>query len=213
MITTPANEMYWLTLEDLRAMNVHIDGQMPQAESNAKRPFRITEKADDGYLNLRSGPGMDYDVIAQMPVGTTVMTGNCVRLEGGLLLFCEVEWHGKHGWASSCCMADLGGLGSPQPPLLQPQVPRKCGAGPRLQVAGCSPPLDGAQSRASSRHWSTATSAVLVASSIGPASISATAAIARMHRASILREWPINKPRNCANLARTKNYQIAPADL
>jgi hypothetical protein len=137
MITTPAEEMYWLTLEDLRAMNVHIDGQIPQVESRAKRPFRITEKADGGYLNLRSGPGMNYDVIAQMPVGTTVLMGNCVRLEGGLLPFCEVEWLRKHGWASSCCMADLGGLGSPQPPLLRPQVPRKCGAGPRLQVAGC----------------------------------------------------------------------------
>ena len=34
MITTPADEMYWLTLEDLRAMNVHIDGQMPHAEQS-----------------------------------------------------------------------------------------------------------------------------------------------------------------------------------
>ena len=81
--------------------------QPQQPEPGVKRPFRVTEDADDGYLNLRSGPGMTYDVIAQMPVGTTGLMGTCVPLAGGYLPFCEVEWNGKHGWASSCCIADV----------------------------------------------------------------------------------------------------------
>ena len=78
-----------------------------QIAPSMKRRFRITEKADDGYLALRGGPGVTYNLIAQMPVGTTGMMGNCVPLDGGYLPFCEVEWNGNRGWASSCCMADV----------------------------------------------------------------------------------------------------------
>ena len=59
---------------------------------SGKRRFRITEKADEGYLNLRSGPGMTNDVIAQMPVGTTGLMGNCVRSTAAT--YRSARWNG-----------------------------------------------------------------------------------------------------------------------
>jgi hypothetical protein len=76
----------------------------PSVSDAPKRPFRIVN-ASDGYLNLRSGPGTSFEQIASIPVGSTVLVGRCVKPEG-LLPFCEVEWQGKSGWASSCCMAE-----------------------------------------------------------------------------------------------------------
>src|SRR5262249_17040772 len=49
-----------------------------------------------------------YQEIAKMPVGANGLVGHCVRLKGGWKPFCEVEWQGWSGWASSCCMAELG---------------------------------------------------------------------------------------------------------
>jgi S1-C subfamily serine protease len=78
----------------------------PPSESDApKHPIRIVN-ASTGYLNLRSGPGTSFQQIASIPEGSTVLVGRCVKPEG-LLPFCEVEWQGKSGWASSCCMAEL----------------------------------------------------------------------------------------------------------
>lgn len=42
--------------------------QAPQAERGTKRPFRVVN-ADDGYLNIRKGPGTQYEVIAQDAYG------------------------------------------------------------------------------------------------------------------------------------------------
>jgi hypothetical protein len=34
------------------------------------------------------------------------MVGRCVTPEGGWKPFCEIEWQGVTGWASSCCMTE-----------------------------------------------------------------------------------------------------------
>jgi hypothetical protein len=80
--------------------------QAPQAERGGKRPFRVVN-ADDGYLNIRKGPGTQYEVIAKMPLGAAGLVGRCVPLGGAWKPFCEVEWQEASGWASSCCMTDL----------------------------------------------------------------------------------------------------------
>jgi hypothetical protein len=77
----------------------------PSVSDAPKHPFRIVNPST-GYLNLRSGPGTSFQQIASIPEGATVLVGQCVKPEG-LLPFCEVEWQGKNGWASSCCMAEL----------------------------------------------------------------------------------------------------------
>jgi hypothetical protein len=93
----------------------------PQTAQDSKRPFRVVN-ADDGYLNIRNGPGPKYGLVTAMPLGETGLVGRCVPLDGGYLPFCEVEWRGSTGWASSCCISDMEQ--SPSPQQLQPQAPQ-----------------------------------------------------------------------------------------
>ena len=81
--------------------------QEPEHKLGAKRRFRVV--SDDGYLNIRKGPGPDYDVITTMRSGDTGTAGRCVLAQGNsnYLPFCEVEWQGITGWASSCCIPDV----------------------------------------------------------------------------------------------------------
>ena len=76
----------------------------PQTAQGSKRPFHVVN-ADNGYLNIRNGPGPKYELVTTMPLGETGLVGRCVPLDVGYLPFCEVEWRGIKGWASSCCMA------------------------------------------------------------------------------------------------------------
>src|SRR5262249_27366716 len=79
----------------------------PQPPQIAKRPFHVVD-ASEGFLSIRNGPGTTYQEITKMPLGANGLVGHCVRLQGGWKPFCEVEWQGWSGWASSCCMAELG---------------------------------------------------------------------------------------------------------
>lgn len=80
-----------------------------------KRRFRVV--SDDGFLNIRKGPGPEYDVITTMPSGETGTAGQCVSVQSNssYLPFCEVEWRGITGWASSCCIPDAEQAASTQP--------------------------------------------------------------------------------------------------
>ena len=128
----------------------------PQTAQGSKRPFRVVN-ADDGYLNIRNGPGPKYELVTTMPLGEMGLVGRCVPLDGGYLPFCEVEWKGVTGWASSCCISDMEQ--SPSPQQLQPQAPQ---AANELSLF-CTNNLDSSQNhrdgvivRAVNRHavWS-----------------------------------------------------------
>jgi hypothetical protein len=80
--------------------------QSPKLAQGSKRLFRVVD-ASDGFLEIRNGPGPTYPEIAKMPQGATGLKGRCVPLDGGWKVFCEVEWQGVSGWASSCCMAQF----------------------------------------------------------------------------------------------------------
>jgi hypothetical protein len=80
--------------------------QSPPTTQAPKRPFRVAD-ASDGFLQIRNGPGPTYQEIAKMPLGATVLVGRCAPLDGGWKPFCEVEWQGVSGWASSCCLAEF----------------------------------------------------------------------------------------------------------
>jgi hypothetical protein len=83
--------------------------QLPQQSPHTqgpKRPFRVVD-ASDGFLQIRNGPSPTYQEIAKVPLGATVLVGHCVPLDGGWKPFCEVEWQGVGGWASSCCLAEF----------------------------------------------------------------------------------------------------------
>jgi len=55
-------------------------------------------------LNLRSGPGIEYPVVAAMPSGATVDVMGC---EGG---WCRVGFNGTVGWANRAYMGLGGGV-------------------------------------------------------------------------------------------------------
>ena len=54
-------------------------------------------------LNLRSGGGTQYAVIAVMPRGAEVVVFDCVGTS-----WCNVEWQGIVGWASATYLAPAG---------------------------------------------------------------------------------------------------------
>ena len=69
------------------------------------RPKSVVD-VSDGFLQIRNGPGPTYQETAKMPLGAIGLVGRCVPVDGWKP-FCEVEWQGVSGWASSCCMAEL----------------------------------------------------------------------------------------------------------
>lgn len=80
----------------------------------AAAPARTT--AD---LNLRSGPGTQYRVIAAMPRGSLVDVIRCVER------WCQVSYRGRVGWASSRYLREGGRPGPvyPAPPPVAPGNP------------------------------------------------------------------------------------------
>jgi hypothetical protein len=83
--------------------------QMSPAQETKMNPAPETKSVKRGvslgYLNLRSGPGLEDKIVAHIPAGTTglVMQGTCVPpADGGSTFpFCLVEWNGLRGWVSS----------------------------------------------------------------------------------------------------------------
>ncbi|MGY3582393.1 hypothetical protein ACVIGB_000683 [Bradyrhizobium sp. USDA 4341] len=65
----------------------------------------VKSAASGGYINLRQGPGLDRDVIVQIPAGETIAVdeAGCKPGSDGKTTypFCPVTWNGKNGWASS----------------------------------------------------------------------------------------------------------------
>jgi hypothetical protein len=66
---------------------------------------RVKQDVSLGYLNLRSGPGQNYDVVTRVPAGAggVIFSGRCATPHDGksAFPFCLVEWSGHVGWISS----------------------------------------------------------------------------------------------------------------
>ena len=83
----------------------------PQAKapSNSVSPQKVIKRVKRdvslGYLNLRSGPGQNYDVVIRVPAGAggVILSGRCASSHDGksAFPFCLVEWSGHAGWVSS----------------------------------------------------------------------------------------------------------------
>jgi uncharacterized caspase-like protein/uncharacterized protein YraI len=74
------------------------------------RRFKVLENVSDGILNIRASPGTGARVVAEIPAGASDVTvGRCVPPEDGKgVPWCEVQWRGYAGWASACCMVEIG---------------------------------------------------------------------------------------------------------
>lgn len=61
----------------------------------------------DEVLDIRAGPGTDFESIAQVPAdgdGVAVTAESCKAVDGYQYPWCEVAWEGRKGWASACCL-------------------------------------------------------------------------------------------------------------
>jgi hypothetical protein len=98
-----------------QVQRVPVPQELEHTERGVKRRFRVVSA--DGYLNIRKGPGPEYDVVTVMRSGETGTVGRCVPVQANsnYLPFCEVEWRGITGWASSCCIPDVEQAPSTQP--------------------------------------------------------------------------------------------------
>jgi uncharacterized protein YraI len=76
--------------------------------SDMPRTFRVMESVSEGILNVRRGPGSRHGLVVAMPAGASGVTVGRCRWpdDGGNKPWCEVEWRGYRGWASSCCLVD-----------------------------------------------------------------------------------------------------------
>ncbi|MFD0987622.1 SH3 domain-containing protein [Methyloligella solikamskensis] len=72
-------------------------------------------------LNLRTGPGTQYQIIATMPAGSRIDIGDCADN------WCAVEWRGQDGFASMVGLA--GGQAGPVPEVIviDPPYPYRAG--------------------------------------------------------------------------------------
>jgi len=79
-----------------------------QSSSRARPVFRVLGNVSQGILYVRAGPGTGHPALFSIPAGASgIQLGRCRRSEeGGSAPWCEVEWGGRSGWASACCMVD-----------------------------------------------------------------------------------------------------------
>lgn len=65
--------------------------------------LRVAQTAD-GFLNMRTGPGASYAIVARIPSGTSgIRRGECKASDGGRnrAYWCWVQWRDKQGWVSA----------------------------------------------------------------------------------------------------------------
>lgn len=74
-------------------------------------------------LNLRSGPGTGYGVVAAMPAGSFVDVVGCAGS------WCRVDWRGIEGFASSSYLAGGGDVVYAAPPPAVYAAPALIGLG------------------------------------------------------------------------------------
>lgn len=67
----------------------------------------ILANATGGYLNLREGPGIGFNIVTPIAVGTTgIEIYECVNAQDRTSKhqWCRAVWQGRSGWLSRCCI-------------------------------------------------------------------------------------------------------------
>ncbi|MGH6924509.1 MAG: caspase family protein [Propylenella sp.] len=73
---------------------------------SAPETFRVVGVASNDVLNMRSGPGTGYGIVAEIPPnGAGIAVSACQPVTGFSSKWCTVTWQGVSGWASACCLA------------------------------------------------------------------------------------------------------------
>ena len=70
------------------------------ASSDAEQ-YRVNGITYSDVLNMRSGPGTDYPIVAAIPPDASgISVAECQVIEGYEHDWCDVSWHGFDGWVS-----------------------------------------------------------------------------------------------------------------
>jgi len=85
---------------------LHQANATPANQPQASQTSYLRVKSDESgsKLNLRNGPGLRHNVIAELPAGTVLhQVGDCIQSDDGVTHdpWCKVNWNGTTGWASS----------------------------------------------------------------------------------------------------------------
>lgn len=89
----------------------NASGSLRPQGSQVEMPetYQVDDDVSDGILNIRSGPGLDHEVVASIPEGEKgVIIGRCrVSDDDGRSRrpWCQASWQGNSGWVSSCCVS------------------------------------------------------------------------------------------------------------
>jgi uncharacterized protein YraI len=70
--------------------------------------YRVNDDVPGGILNLRTGPGVNHDLVVSSPSGSTgVEVTECRSGDDDVSKksWCRATWKGNHGWVSSCCIS------------------------------------------------------------------------------------------------------------
>jgi len=71
---------------------------------SSSRTYRVKDNVEDGFLNMREGPGVRYKIMTRIPagVGDIESKDRCARPQdrSSRHPFCLVKWHKFTGWMS-----------------------------------------------------------------------------------------------------------------
>jgi len=95
--------------EALQNAKAAFDALIASAPPTPAQPLGVTRTVrsvvSGGYINLREGPGLDRDVVVQIPAGESIVVDESMCRPGSdgktKFPFCPVTWKGQKGWASA----------------------------------------------------------------------------------------------------------------
>ncbi len=90
--------------------------------ASAQTLYQVAPGVANGVLNIRRGPSADYSLLGGIPPGALVNVYRCVPPQDNYSKadWCEVEYQGARGWASTTGMAHAV---RPTTPLAYPYAP------------------------------------------------------------------------------------------
>jgi S1-C subfamily serine protease len=100
-----------------------------QREADAQRgTLQVKPDVSEGVLNLRTGPGTNFSIVASMPAGTAgISLAEPCATPAGQRGWCKISWSNLQGWASMTGLMDARSMVSqapiPSPSLSASQVP------------------------------------------------------------------------------------------
>ncbi|MCH2094118.1 MAG: caspase family protein [Rhodobacteraceae bacterium] len=76
------------------------DRSSSAARSRFSGNYRVTDHPMDEALNVRSGPGTDYQIVAELPpTANGIYVTDCQVEKGYRMRWCAVSWGGISGWS------------------------------------------------------------------------------------------------------------------